>query len=172
MGPLALGFEAPMFVPYGRKICDLDRAREGDGDRAFSASPGACVLTKGLVIVPYIVEELRRCTKTAKSTFNWRDRLSEGDLLLFEAFVTHVGKSVSHEECARLALKQFPKGSEQRAAFESAVPEPCTMNLLGAILLRMGWAGDLRMLSEPCLIVRYQEIQTDALRVPRAHQQH
>jgi hypothetical protein len=57
-GPLALGFEAPMFVPYGRKRCDLDKARKGDGDRAFSASAGACVLAKGLVIVPYILEGL------------------------------------------------------------------------------------------------------------------
>lgn len=55
-GPLALGFGAPMFVPYGRKRCDLDKAREGDGGRAFSASPGACVLTKALGIVPYILK--------------------------------------------------------------------------------------------------------------------
>ena len=48
MGPLALGFEAPMFVPYGRKRCDLDRARNGERDRSFSAGAGACVLTKGL----------------------------------------------------------------------------------------------------------------------------
>src|SRR5271165_6462848 len=58
MGPLALGFEAPMFVPYGRKRCDLDKARKGDEDRAFSASVGASVLTKGLIIVPYILEGL------------------------------------------------------------------------------------------------------------------
>ncbi len=156
MGPLALGFEAPMFVPYGRKRCDLDKGREGDGDRAFSASAGACVLTKGLVIVPYILEGLRCHAKAARPTFKWRDRLSERDLLLFEAFVTHVGGSVSHEECARLALKQFPKGWEKRASFESAVEQPCTMNLLGAMLLRIGWTDDLTMLSEPCLVVRHR----------------
>jgi hypothetical protein len=82
-GPLALGFEAPMFVPYGRKRCDLDKARKGDRDRAFSASPGACALTKGLVIVPYILEGLRFRAKAARPTFKWRGRLSERDLLLF-----------------------------------------------------------------------------------------
>jgi hypothetical protein len=155
-GPLALGFEAPMFVPYGRKRCDLDKAREGDGDRAFAAAAGACVLAKGLVIVPYILEGLRGRARAARPTFKWRGRLSKGDLLLFGAFVTHVGKSVSHVECARLALKQFPKGWEKRASFESAVKEPRTMNLLGAMLLRIGWTKDLTMLWEPCLVVRFQ----------------
>lgn len=156
MGPLALGFEAPMFVPYGRKRCDLDKARKGDGDRAFSASAGACVLTKGLVIVPYILEGLRCRVKAARPTFEWRGRLSERDLLLFEAFVTHMDKSVSHVECARLALQRFPREWEKRALFESAVEEPCTINLLGVILLRIGWTTDLTMLSAPCLVVRHQ----------------
>src|SRR5258708_1982581 len=87
-GPLALGFEAPMFVPYGRKRCDLDKARNGDGDRAFSASAGACVLTKALVIVPYILEGLRCRATVARPTFKWRGEISKQDLLLFEAFVT------------------------------------------------------------------------------------
>jgi len=46
-GPMALGFEAPMFVPYGRKRCDSDKCRNGEGNRAFGASAGASVLAKG-----------------------------------------------------------------------------------------------------------------------------
>jgi hypothetical protein len=156
VGPLALGFEAPMFVPYGRNRRDLDKARDGEGDRAFSASGGACSLTKGLVIIPHILEELRRRAKSARPTFRWREKLSEGDLLLFEAFVTHVGKSVGHVGCAKLALKRFPEGWENRATFESAVAEPTTLNLLGAMLLRIGWNDDLTMLSEPCLVLRHK----------------
>lgn len=157
-GPLALGFEAPMFVPYGRRRSDLDKGRTGDGDRAFAASAGACVLTKGLVIVPYILEGLRCRAQSARPTFNWREQLSDGDLLLFEAFVTHVGKSVSHEECARLAIKAFPQEWAKRVSSKSAVEEPYTMNLLGAALLRMGWTADLTVLSEPCLVVRHRGI--------------
>jgi hypothetical protein len=155
-GPLALGFEAPMFVPYGKEATNLDDARDGDGDRAFSASAGACVLTKALVIVPYILERLRCRAKAARPTFKWRGQLSDRDLLLFEAFVTHMGRSVGHVECARLAVKQFLKESGKGDSFESAVKESCTMNLLGAILLRMRWTDDLTMLSEPCLVVRHQ----------------
>jgi hypothetical protein len=84
------------------------------------------------------------------------------------AFVTHMGKSVSHEQCARLALMRFREGWGERASFESAVQEPCTMNLLGAILLRMGWSDDLKMLSEPCLVVRHREKARDIkLQEPR-----
>jgi hypothetical protein len=154
--PLALGFEAPMFVPYGRARGTLDKARVGDGDRAFSASPGACVLTKGLVIVPYILERLRSRVSAAKPIFNWRKPLTGRSLLLFEAFVTHAGQSVSHRECAHLAIRQFPRGWRERSSFTSAVGEEGTLNLLGAILLRMGWTDDLSVLSEPCLVVRHR----------------
>ncbi|HVS87277.1 MAG TPA: hypothetical protein VHF01_03525 [Candidatus Acidoferrum sp.] len=155
-GPLALGFEGPMFVPYGRKRCDLDKCRKGEGDRAFGASAGACVLAKGLVIVPYILEGLRCRVMAARPTFNWRSQLVKQNLLLFEAFVTNMGKSVSHEECAQLAINQFLKGWENRASFKSAVEERCTLNLLGAMLLRIGWTDDLTILSEPCLVVRHK----------------
>lgn len=155
-GPLALGFEAPMFVPYARQRNDLDKCRKGEGTRAFGASAGACVLAKGLVIIPYILEGLRRRVKDARPTFKWRSPLSNRDLLLFEAFVTNMGKSVAHVECARLAIDQFSKGWGNRASFQSAVDGQCTMNLLGAMLLRMGWTTDPSILSEPCLVVRHK----------------
>jgi hypothetical protein len=67
-----------------------------------------------------------------------------------------MGKSVAHVECARKAIDQFSKGWENRASFHSAVEEQCTMNLLGAMLLRMGWTSDPSVLSEPCLVVRHK----------------
>lgn len=81
-----------MFVPYRKEATKLDDARDGDGDRAFSASAGACVLTKALVIVPYILEGLRCRAKAARPTFKWRGQLSARDLLLFEAFVYSHGQ--------------------------------------------------------------------------------
>jgi hypothetical protein len=53
--------------------------------------------------------DIGKLTNLGWPTFNWRERLSVRDLLLFEAFVAHVGRSVSHQECARLALKRFPQ---------------------------------------------------------------
>ena len=157
IGPLALGFEAPMFVPHGRKRCDLDKGRRGEGDRAFGASVGASVLVKGLMIAQYVLSALHSRVGTARPTFRWREQLSAaGDLLLFEAFVSHVGKAVGHIDCARLALKRFPGTWEERASFVSAIDEPGILNLLGAILLRIGWTDDITVLSEPCLVVLHK----------------
>jgi hypothetical protein len=56
IGPLALGFEAPMFVPIRNDPNRLTTARKGDSgkgrpSRPFSASAGATVLVTGLVVV-------------------------------------------------------------------------------------------------------------------------
>jgi len=40
MGPVALGFEAPMFVPYGRKRCDLDKSRKAMEIERSQPRPG------------------------------------------------------------------------------------------------------------------------------------
>jgi len=62
-GPLALGFEAPMFVPIRMDPKRLTAARKGDSgkglpSRPFSASAGATVLVTGLVVVSYILATL------------------------------------------------------------------------------------------------------------------
>ena len=106
-GPLALGFEAPMFVPYRGESVQLDRSRNGDGDRSFSASAGACVLAKGLVICPYILAKLRLRAPNAIATFDWLAPLSEDSVLLFEAFVTH--ETADHVGCAKLAIRRFQR---------------------------------------------------------------
>jgi len=58
-----------------------------------------------------------------RPTFNWRGELLEQDLLLFEAFVTNMGKTVSHVDCARAAIRRFRKGWEHKLTFESAINE-------------------------------------------------
>ena len=70
--------------------------------------PGACVLTKALVIVPYILQQLRKRARDARPTFKWLYDPLAGSPSLFEAFVTHTSES-SHIECAQLALTKFQK---------------------------------------------------------------
>jgi hypothetical protein len=64
IGALALGFEAPMFVPIRTDPRRLTAARSGDcgkgmPNRPFSASAGATALVTGLVVVSYILNTLR-----------------------------------------------------------------------------------------------------------------
>jgi hypothetical protein len=153
-GPLALGFEAPMFVPYRHDVSRLDKCRNNEGSRSFSASAGACVLAKGLVICPYILSTLRQRVPNARATFNWRRPLSAHDLLLFEAFVTH--ETADHVGCAKLAIGKFQEGMKNPATFKSNIDEPDIFNLLGAMLLRTSWSNDVGMLTKPCLVVRHK----------------
>jgi hypothetical protein len=157
-GPLALGFEAPMFVPLHQDSSNLTRGRHGEGNYAFTAAVGSTVLTSGLVIVPYILNQLLGHVPGATATFDWTEPLTTRRLLLFEAFVT--GQPATNDDPhirdAKLAIGKFQDGMRNPLTFQSAVDEPNCLNLLGAALLRTGWTTDRRILFQPCLVVRHR----------------
>jgi hypothetical protein len=161
-GPVALGFEAPQFVPLRRDPMKLTAGRQGESGpgqptRTFSAGAGAAVLVTSLVVVPYVLGRLRERVPSATVTFDWRRPCNKAaQLLLFEAFVTDQGKDTAmrHIEDARLAIAEFRRGMEHPESFESSVTVPECFNLLGAALLRTGWPCDLSFLSAQCLVVR------------------
>ena len=160
-GPVALGFEAPMFTPIRDDAMTLTKARQGEVtggiSRPFSASAGATVLVTALVIVPYVLNRLRALAPTAKATLNWRTPMKgRADLLLFEAFVTNQQKTTDtrHVEDARHAIEAFQQGMTNPASFDSAVVEASCLNLLGALMLRTDWSNDPAVVSEECLVVR------------------
>lgn len=161
-GPLALGFEAPMFVPMRHDPSKLTRARDGEcgdfGNRPFSAGAGATVLVTGLVVVSYVLSRLRAEVSGAQATLDWRAPFCRpGQSLVFEAFVSNQPKSNDprrHIQDARLAVAAFKRGILNASDFRSAVNEATIFNLLGAILLRCGWTAAPTFLSAPCLVVR------------------
>jgi hypothetical protein len=161
LGPLALGFEAPMYLPARNLPDDLTKARVGecvDGiNRPFSAGAGAAVTVTALVVVPYVLASLRNLAPSVRATLDWRDYLRRPDgLLLFEAFVTNQKKSADtrHVEDARLAAMSLYHDVSSGVLPTSAVAESDCFNLLGAMMLRTGWTNDLRVLREECLVVR------------------
>jgi hypothetical protein len=82
----------------------------------------------------------------ATATLDWKLPLVGAErLMLFEAFVTDQRKtSLSrHIEDAHLAIAAFQRGMNDSANFRSSVEEPICLSLLGAIMLRTGWATDL-----------------------------
>jgi hypothetical protein len=167
-GPVALGFEAPQFVPIRDDPLKLTAARKGEfgpglRPRPFSAGAGASVLVTSLVIVPYVLNRLREALPRASATFDWQRPLTElGQLLLFEAFVTDQRKTATtrHIEDARLAIADFRRGIVSPETFKSSVTSDEGMNLLGAALLRTGWSSDVALLSTSCLVVRTSSART------------
>jgi hypothetical protein len=71
LGPLALGFEAPMFIPIRTDPKRLTSARSGESgkgmlSRPFSTSAGAASLVTGMVVVSNILAALRPPVKFYK----------------------------------------------------------------------------------------------------------
>lgn len=159
---LALGFEAPQFVPVRDDPLALTKARTGESGpglptRAFSASAGATVLVTSLVVVPYVLQRLRERVPGATVTLDWRQPVTRaGQLLLWEAFVTDQRKDtqIRHVEDAQLAIADFRRGISKPDSLQSSVTTPECLSLLGAALLRTGWSSDLSLLSTPCLVFR------------------
>lgn len=160
-GPVALGFEAPLYVPMRTVAADLTKARSGECvggvNRPYSASAGSTVLAIATVVVPYVLKALRAAAPTCVATIDYHAFFQEpSGLLLFEAFVTNQKKShdARHVEDAELAASHLLRVAQQKSALESAISEPEYLNLLGAMMLRTGWSRDISVLDEECLVVR------------------
>ena len=160
-GPVAIGFEAPLYVPMRRSPGDLTKARKGECDggvnRPFSASAGSTVLVIATVVVPYVLRALRSASPSCVATMNYREFFSApSGVLFFEAFVTNQKNlhDARHIEDAKLAAQHLLQMYKKPSPLKSAVYEPKRLNLLGAMMLRTGWASDLNVLNSECLVVR------------------
>lgn len=152
-GPCALGFEAPMYVPFRDSLPDLMKARPGEGNRAWCAGAGAGSLATALAVVPYILRCLRAKVPTATATLDWMNPPAQpGELFLFEAFVSGDGRGGSHVDDAKIAAECFYAANADLNGASKLDPEP-PFCLLGAAMLRTGWSDDFSVLSQNVLVV-------------------
>jgi len=158
-GPVALGFEAPMFVPKRDQPEKLTQARRGESSRAFSASAGATALTTALTIVPYVLTKLKK-KREVTATMEWEPLPTEpNQLLFFEAFVTNQ-RSIGTDRHVRDAQAAVQTFFDEMPCLKSACDvedDAERFNLLGAAMLLTGWSSDLCVLHKPCLVVKAGE---------------
>lgn len=153
---VALGFECPLFVPLPAEASQLARAREGEGDRPWSAAAGAASLATGLTQVPWILRAIR-ATVRAPAFLKWADfQHATFGLFLWEAFVSGSAKGPDHVRDARRAVEGFRKRLPD-PSLHSAVKTPEAFSLIGAALLRTGWKTDPSVLSTSALVIRTGE---------------
>jgi hypothetical protein len=154
--PSALGFEAPLFIPHGRPMNKLTSQRKGDNGRPWSAGAGATVATVGLAIVCHVLAGLREHDPKREAVLNWNSWPNNDDLLLFEAFVSgsnHAGPG-EHWKDALNAANGFAQALPGLDV-ANAVSEANVFSLIGACMMRSGWAeAGGNLLSEPCLVIR------------------
>lgn len=155
-GPVALGFECPLFVPLTSDPEDLLSCRPGEGARAWSASAGVTTLGAGIVECAWILREVRsRCSCDVPLFLNpGRFESTPHGLLIWEAFVTGKRRS-THVQDAALAVEEFGRNWPHLHTADALKCDGMDLiSLAGLAALRTGWSADTGLLSEKCLVVR------------------
>jgi hypothetical protein len=164
---VAIGFEAPCFLPVRKSISDLALARTGESlpgnqSRPWSASAGAYVATMGIPIGCWLLRAIRekfagkQPPPLTLDPENWK---KSGGILLWEAFVSGKGHARSsnksgvnvHIQDAGTAAVAFRNWWDSEPRPPSVVTckedEEC-ISTLGAMVLWAGWPGNLELLKE------------------------
>ena len=163
---IALGFEAPMFIPVPDDPMMLTSARQGEGNRPFSAGAGPTVLLMGMQQATWILRELnRKVTDMLRFTTDWRLWLKAEEplLLCWEAFVSGPAHSDSHERDAATAVMAF-RDAENDLESANAVTTESPFSLIGAAAIWAGWTDDLTVLEMPCLVLKPSETYPGEIR--------
>jgi len=161
---VALGFEAPLFIPRPSSPDGLNRQRVGDRGRPWCAGAGAGALALGIHQATYLLAAVaRRAPDVGLRVSFDPDDLVAGEpvLVAWEAFVTGRAKNRlavnPHVDDARVAVAEF----ESRLAFgsvQSDVKDVSVLNLVAAGILAEGLSDDTDLLTVPCIVVRAPDL--------------
>jgi hypothetical protein len=157
---VALGVEAPCFIPVPCDAGELSRARKGETNRARSASAGAYVTTLGLHQTAWVLRRLHaEFGGTHAFTMDW-SFWRGGDrpiLLLWEAFVVSAAHSNDDIRDAATAVNEFCENEERLTEINAVTcfPRIC---LAHAAALWSGWSSDMSSLHSAMLVVRPKEV--------------
>jgi len=158
---IALGFEAPLFMPVPTQSAQLNSGRQYESSRSMFAPAGATVTTIAIHQTAWILKQLHqhlghRLTLTMDWLADWRKR--EAHLFIWEAFVSSGGHSDpqahnSHKRDAATALQYFLANADNLDGVNSVTCEN-PLSLIAAAALWSGWLADVRHLHSSCLVLR------------------
>ncbi len=168
---IALGFEAPLFIPVPELASDLSKGRDGDGNRSFAAPAGLTVAMLAVHQAAWILREIRRPTSQPNITFttDWRSWPPGGTspiLFCWEAFV--VGEAHSEEHDSKKHVQDAATAAacfcENECSLEEANAVKKTerpLSLIGAIALWSEWDRDLEALHRCTLVIKPKRSMRD-----------
>ncbi|MCX8500700.1 MAG: hypothetical protein ORO03_03260 [Alphaproteobacteria bacterium] len=159
---IAIGFEAPLFVPKRMNEMELNCQREGEAGKSFSAGAGAAVLVTALTVIPFILSGIKEYNGQPDVFFDFEKwQTAKAGIFFFEAFVTSKpkpkGSSKSSDiDDAKIAAKTALCRFNQCKSHESdvTVGKDESLNLLGAMLLRCGFSQDVSLLDKSCIVIK------------------
>lgn len=151
---VSIGFECPLFVPVRDDPQKVASARQGEGQRSWSAGAGTGALATGMVQSLWVMRQVADILGYAPTpTFDWEEFDKTNSVFLWEAFVTSGAGGTTHIQDAEAALRRFLTfaGSTENV---SAITESSVMSLIGACALRAGWSKDIELIWKPCLVIK------------------
>ncbi len=163
---VALGLEAPLFLPIPAASRDLSRGRVGEGNRSFAAPAGAAVTTLGMHQAAWVLRALRQVgAGSPVFTLDWRrwPPPEETQLLfVWEAFVSGPAHSTEHVRDAATAAIAF-LGAEESLSAANAVCAENPMSLIGAVAIWSGWTENVDVLQQASLVIKPNEPYAGAI---------
>jgi hypothetical protein len=152
---VALGFEAPLFIPVPHDVERLSRGRQGDGNRSWAAPAGGYVATLALHQAAWLLRRLYPiCAGTCDLTVDparWSCRPAQPPLLFcWEAFVSGPAHTVHMRDAATAAM-YF---QAQQYSLATAVTATDPLSLFGCAVVWSGWSTDVAWLRLPLLVLR------------------
>jgi len=157
---IALGFEAPLFIPVPEDADNLSRGRSGEGNRAWSAQAGSTVAMLGIHQAAWLLRVLRRsCGDSCELTLDRRKWPPTGPspiLFCWEAFVSGSAHGASHVQDAATAAVEFLRSEDTMMAVNAVTAEQ-PISLIGAVAVWSGWVESLDILHSPTLVIKPAE---------------
>ena len=160
---VALGLEAPLFIPVPKGADDLSKGRANEGNRAWSARAGAPVTTLGLHQAAWILKAVAQQSKyTVRFSLDpsvWPPREGAAVLFCWEALVTgqahaEKGDREGHLRDAATATLEFIKWEDRLGDLPDPVLAERPLSLIGAAALWSGLAEDGDLIRKPTVVLR------------------
>ena len=153
---IALGFEAPLYMPVPIQSESLSKGRADEGNRSMFAPIGGYVTTLGCHQSAFILSRISNFKKSHKLTLDptvWRE-CTKPTILIWEAFVSGPAHSKNGDDVhdAATAADYF-RAHQNEFKVITADPSP-PLSLVGAVALWSGWRNDIAVLKEKCLVLR------------------
>jgi hypothetical protein len=157
---VALGFEAPLFIPVPEEASALSHGRKNEGNRAFAAPAGLAVATLGLHQAAWILGRIAdSCGDSIEfetGAGSWPPSESHPILFCWEAFVADKAHGRTHLQDAATAAMAF-LSAESNLADATTITAERPLSLIAAAALWSGLATDPDVLHQPTVVIRPDE---------------
>ena len=160
---VALGFEAPMFIPRPVSADRLNKARVGEGSSPWSGGAGTAVLASGMQQAVYVLSALAANAKHLPHVGFDVEALASpsASLIVWEAFVAGRAKNPSadnpHVDDARVAVAEFQR-RWAGGAMSSDIADTEVISIAGLAVLIAGLSTDIELLARSCIVIRAPDL--------------